>query len=205
GPGVPSSISAPATDSDGAFAVSWGSATGTVTSYVLERQKDGGSFSQVYSGSGTSYNVTGLSAGTYVFRVKACDGSTCGGYRTSSGTTVSGQQSGGSVPAAPQPFDAIGNVGSIVPSGDISGTDQVGSVNGAFRVDESGAATYSVAIAAAAGTADVVPQIGLNYSSSAGNGLLGLGWSINGLTAISRCRQTLHQDGKAKPITWTDA
>src|SRR5690606_14979687 len=75
----------------------------------------------------------------------------------------------------------------------------------AFRVDESGAATYSVAIAAAAGTADVVPQIGLNYSSSAGNGLLGLGWSINGLTAISRCRQTLHQDGKAKPITWTDA
>src|SRR5690606_5302950 len=88
GPGVPSSITAPATDSDGAFTVSWGTAAGTVTNYVLEQQKDGGGFTQIYSGTGTSNSVSGLTAGSYVFRVKACNGSSCGDYRTSSGTTV---------------------------------------------------------------------------------------------------------------------
>ncbi|MEJ2443410.1 MAG: SpvB/TcaC N-terminal domain-containing protein, partial [Exilibacterium sp.] len=74
---------------------------------------------------------------------------------------------------------------------------------GEFRVDETGAATYSIPIFAPAGTAGVTPQISLNYSSQGGNGLLGQGWSIGGLSAISRCRQTLSQDGDARPITWS--
>ncbi|MBB3063009.1 RHS repeat-associated core domain-containing protein, partial [Microbulbifer rhizosphaerae] len=72
-----------------------------------------------------------------------------------------------------------------------------------FRVNESGAATYSIPLSLPAGTAGVAPELSLNYSSQSGNGLLGHGWALGGLSAISRCRQTLGQDGQAKAITWS--
>ncbi|UTW45819.1 VCBS repeat-containing protein [bacterium SCSIO 12696] len=81
-------------------------------------------------------------------------------------------------------------------------TDSVGTIAGNFRVDESGSATYSIPIATAAGTAGVAPQLSLNYSSQGGNGLVGLGWNIGGLSGITRSRQTLQQDGDPMPITW---
>jgi RHS repeat-associated protein len=80
---------------------------------------------------------------------------------------------------------------------------QIGSTAGVFRVGESGAATYGVPITLAPGIAGVTPQLSLNYSSQAGNGLVGKGWLIGGLSTISRCRQTLHQDGDAKPIAFS--
>ncbi|WP_281284232.1 FG-GAP-like repeat-containing protein [Exilibacterium tricleocarpae] len=83
--------------------------------------------------------------------------------------------------------------------------DLVGATTaGQFRVDESGAATYSMAVAAPVGTAGVTPQISLNYSSQQGNGLLGQGWSIGGLSTITRCRQTRVQDGRARAIGWNN-
>lgn len=84
-------------------------------------------------------------------------------------------------------------------------SDQIGTTEGEFRVDESGAATYSIPIAAPAGTAGVAPEVTLNYSSSGSNGIAGFGWSIGGLSAISRCRSTLGQDNVAEPITWTNS
>ena len=83
-------------------------------------------------------------------------------------------------------------------------SDSVGTTAGEFRVDESGAATYSIPIMAAEGTAGVAPRISLNYSSGAGNGIAGIGWSIGGLSAITRCKQTYDQDRTVLPITWTD-
>lgn len=84
-------------------------------------------------------------------------------------------------------------------------SNMAGASAGQFRVNESGAATYSVPIASAAGTAGVAPQISLNYSGNGGNGLLGKGWSIGGLSSIARCRQTLAIDGQVWPITWTES
>ncbi|MBB3059200.1 FG-GAP-like repeat-containing protein, partial [Microbulbifer rhizosphaerae] len=72
-----------------------------------------------------------------------------------------------------------------------------------FRVNESGAATYSIPLSLPAGTAGVAPELSLNYSSQGGNGLVGHGWALGGLSAISRCRQTLGQDKQAKAITWS--
>ncbi|WP_045858323.1 SpvB/TcaC N-terminal domain-containing protein [Teredinibacter purpureus] len=80
--------------------------------------------------------------------------------------------------------------------------DKLQSLGGSFRVDESGAATYSIPIVAPAGSAGVAPGISLNYSSMAGNGIAGKGWSLGGFGSISRCRQTLFQDGASKPISW---
>ena len=78
-----------------------------------------------------------------------------------------------------------------------------GASSGTFRVDERGAATYNIPVSLPAGTAGVAPGFSLQYSSQNGSGLLGHGWSLSGLSAISRCQQTLSQDGVAKPITWS--
>ena len=69
-------------------------------------------------------------------------------------------------------------------------SDAVAATPAEFRVDESGAATYSIPIYVVPGTAGVLPQLSLNYSSQGGDGPLGRGWSIGGLSAISRCRAT---------------
>jgi len=45
------------------------------------------------------------------------------------------------------------------------------------------------------GRSAVTPQLSLPYSSRAGNGLLGVGWLLGGLSAISWCRRTIAQDG----------
>lgn len=93
----------------------------------------------------------------------------------------------------------------LVPVDSLQKHEQVGSTAGQFRVDESGAATYSIPIMAAPGTAGVTPQLALNYSSQSGRGIAGQGWSLSGLSSISRCRQTLGQDGLSLPITFTDS
>ncbi len=84
-----------------------------------------------------------------------------------------------------------------------SGASYVGTTAGQFRVDESGAATYSIPIAIADGIAGVKPQVELNYSSGAGSGIAGRGWSLSGLSTVARCRQTLSQDNNPQPITWS--
>ena len=75
-----------------------------------------------------------------------------------------------------------------------------GSTGGEFRVNEMGAATYSMSIPVPAGTAGVAPQIGLSYSSSGGNGPLGIGWSLNGLSAIHRCPQNYAENDSIRGV-----
>jgi RHS repeat-associated protein len=74
------------------------------------------------------------------------------------------------------------------------GSSKVGATAGEFRVDESGSATYSIPILTAPASGGVAPQISLDYSSHGGNGDLGVGWALGGVSAISRCPQTMEQD-----------
>jgi len=67
-------------------------------------------------------------------------------------------------------------------------------VPGKFNVNQSGAATYTVPIAAPPGTAGMEPALSLDYSSAAGDGVVGLGWTLSGLPSISRCPRTVAQD-----------
>ena len=65
--------------------------------------------------------------------------------------------------------------------------DLVGRLEGSFNVNDSGAAVYTVKIAVPPGTRGIEPELSLNYDSSGSDGLLGLGWSLGGLSAITRC------------------
>jgi RHS repeat-associated protein len=67
-------------------------------------------------------------------------------------------------------------------------------VPGSFRANNLGAATYSIPIAASPGTAGMVPALSLDYSSLAGDGIVGYGWMLSGLPTITRCPRTLTQD-----------
>src|SRR4051812_13754780 len=70
---------------------------------------------------------------------------------------------------------------------DINASDQIGPTSTTFRVDEHGALTGKIALFAVPGTAGVTPKLSLSYSSQSGNGLVGQGWSIEGLSNITRC------------------
>ena len=67
--------------------------------------------------------------------------------------------------------------------------------SGAFDVDHSGVASFSIPVQVVPGTGGMVPALTLNYSSQAGNGPLGVGWSLDGISVITRCSRTMVQDG----------
>jgi hypothetical protein len=75
---------------------------------------------------------------------------------------------------------------------------------GKFSVGNDGSANYSIPIVVPPGTAGMQPQLALNYSSNGGNGIVGMGWGIDGLSQISRCATTLEQDGVINGVNYTN-
>ena len=71
-----------------------------------------------------------------------------------------------------------------------------------FKVNETGAATFSIPIEVPPGTAGLAPTISLNYSSQSDNGILGVGLSLGGLTSIYRCGRSLAQDGVKDTVNY---
>src|SRR5262249_2111460 len=73
---------------------------------------------------------------------------------------------------------------------------------GKFEVSPTGAATYSIPIAVPPGTAGIKPQLTLEYGSQNANGIVGVGWSLGGLPAITRCSHTIIQNGASDSISF---
>ena len=78
----------------------------------------------------------------------------------------------------------------------------VGTPKGTFDVNGMGAAVYSVPIECPNG-GTLMPSIGIVYNSQAGHGIAGYGFSISGMSAITRGGSNLHSDGKLKGTTYT--
>ena len=83
----------------------------------------------------------------------------------------------------------------LPPGGLVDSAPNFGWTQGEFSVSPDGAALYTVPLWVPAGRGAVTPQLSLSYSSRAGNGLLGVGWSLGGLSTISWCGRTIAQDG----------
>ena len=86
----------------------------------------------------------------------------------------------------------------------IAQTNEVGTLPGAVSVSPSGAATYTIPIDLPVGRAGMTPSLALTYNSKGGNGLLGMRWSLSGLSSISRTGTTIYHDGEIDGVDFDD-
>jgi len=75
-----------------------------------------------------------------------------------------------------------------------------GTIPGQFQVTPRGTPEYSMAIEVPPGREGVEPKLSIVHTGDMGNGILGQGWALRGLSRIERCRKTIAQDGAAKQI-----
>lgn len=90
----------------------------------------------------------------------------------------------------------------FIPSPAWSQTTAVGFTAGSFKVGETGALTYSIPIQAPPGRGGLEPNLALVYNSAAGNGYVGVGWSLQGFSTIHRCGRTIVQDNEKRAVRY---
>ena len=76
----------------------------------------------------------------------------------------------------------------------------VGRIVGAQSVSETGAAVYSIRIELPEGTNKLMPDLSLLYNSHQGDGMLGIGWGIQGLSEISLSSSSWYYDSETENI-----
>nr|WP_275402638.1 RHS repeat-associated core domain-containing protein [Streptomyces sp. SID13031] len=96
-------------------------------------------------------------------------------------------------------------VGLVVPAGAVGKGAEAGYLPGQVKVSTSGEAAYDVALDVPAGPGGLQPSLGLHYSSRAGNGVAGVGWSVSGLSAIGRCGETVASEGRQTGVSFRNA
>lgn len=87
----------------------------------------------------------------------------------------------------------------VIPEGVLSGNSAIST-----EVNESGAANACLPITAPPGTGGMEPQLSLCYSSQGTNGPVGMGWSLSGLSVITRCPATKAQDSFNDPVDFDE-
>lgn len=72
----------------------------------------------------------------------------------------------------------------------------IGETPGVLSVSLAGAATYNIPIKVPPGIDGIAPDLSITYNSQAGNGLLGYGWNLSGVSVISRIPASKYHDDK---------
>jgi len=88
--------------------------------------------------------------------------------------------------------------------GVVPGQGGVGAVPGSWNVSPGGAFGYTVPIDVPPGRAGMSPSLSMQYSSRGGDGLLGMGWSLSGVTSsVTRCGRSLSTENKVSGVRFT--
>ncbi|MCG6039554.1 hypothetical protein MER72_19635, partial [Acinetobacter baumannii] len=67
--------------------------------------------------------------------------------------------------------------------------DLVGSLEGGTNVDSNGVVEHSIPINIPPSLNSFIPQVAISYSGQSGDGILGVGWGVSGLSSITRCNE----------------
>jgi hypothetical protein len=73
-------------------------------------------------------------------------------------------------------------------------TRAIGSTEGGFAVSDLGAASYTIPLAVRDGINGLQPALALSYNSNGGNGIMGMGWTLSGLSVITRVPENIYHD-----------
>ncbi|MBX3704369.1 MAG: VCBS repeat-containing protein [Steroidobacteraceae bacterium] len=76
----------------------------------------------------------------------------------------------------------------------------IGRTAGMPSVSADGEAGYTIPLQLPPGTNGMTPALSLEYRHRVTGGFLGIGWSVGGLSQITRCRRTIAQDGPQDPV-----
>jgi RHS repeat-associated protein len=104
-------------------------------------------------------------------------------------------------PAWSQGPGSGGAVG-LPPRGVVSAGVAVGTLAGTVSVGVSGGVSWTTGLKVVPGPGGVQPGLSIGYGGG-GYGGMGVGFSLSGLSAISRCGWTLGQDDRAEAFAWT--
>jgi len=174
------------------------------SSIKLQEKINSGGWTDVLIGFGANSRMfSNKPDGSYQYRVAACYNIfTCSSYKTSTVVNVrlpTSTPDFASIAIGETPNDATGfsdttpttshTIGAISGSGGVSG----------------GSANYNIPIVVPPGRNGMQPNVQLSYSSSQGNGLVGVGWSLSSGAAISRCGMTVATDGISKSVQYSVA
>jgi RHS repeat-associated protein len=122
---------------------------------------------------------------------------------------------GGNAPPqhAPGGEPPVGDLGLLCPAPDpvtsplpadlpLAETVAAGALPGSFAVSRSGGATYTIPLVVPPGRAGMEPSLAIAYDSAGGDGLLGVGFGLSGLSVITRCPASLAQDGLIRAVRY---
>lgn len=76
-----------------------------------------------------------------------------------------------------------------------SAADLVGRTVGSLSCTQTGGAMYTIPIELKDGYSSFTPELALVYNSQSGNGIMGIGWSIAGMSSISASGKSIYYDG----------
>lgn len=68
------------------------------------------------------------------------------------------------------------------------------------QVTPSGGLVYNVPISCVPVRSGIAPSVSIAYNSQGGNDIVGYGWSIGGLSSITRVPRSMYYDGKTAPV-----
>ena len=80
----------------------------------------------------------------------------------------------------------------------------VGSIGGVVDISALGGATYAIPIHVPDGIGGMQPSLSIVYNNQSGNGLLGWGWNLGGVSAITRMGKTHYHDHAIKGVDFND-